>query len=530
VGTSLANNLSDMVQRSARGSLILLLGKIISTLVAALGAILVARFLGATSYGQVTVAMIPISIAALFGDVGVTSALIKYVAQYRSEEKLADAKVMMRAGLLLNSAVGVILSLTTFSLSGFLAVKVFHQPELTLLIEVASVTILAQSVLLTSRSIFIGFERMEFHSLTMIIRAALKTMMAPLLVFLGFGAFGAVLGNAAPFAVTGLVGIVIVGAVFFKEDTQSGSALSHLRACRMLLDYGYPLFLSVLLSGVLLRFYDFLMAVYVDASMVGNYQAALNFSVLIAFLTMPIATVLFPLFSKLDIRENYMLRLVFQSSVKYAALVTVPTTMALMVLSGKLVQVIYGNSYLFAPFFLRLYVINFLFVGLGRIVVGNLLKGQGKTKVIFLMQLIHLCIGLPLSLILIPRFGIFGLLLTTIIAPKPSLFFALWWIKRNFGFTLNWIASAKIFLSAGLASLATLLILASLDNGGLVALFLGGGFFLLIYSLLVPLMGVLDGSDINNLRNIMSGLGPLTSISNFFLVIVERLMRRSGPE
>jgi len=298
----------------------------------------------------------------------------------------------------------------------------------------------------------------------------------------------------------------------------------------MLLDYGYPLFLSTLLSGALSRFYDFLMAVYVAASIVGNYQAALNFSVLIAFLTMPMATVLFPLFSKLDIKENHMLRLVFQNSVKYSALVAVPVTMALMVLSGKLVRIIYGNSYMSAPFFLRLYIVNFLFVGLGKIVAMNLLKGQGKTKVIFLMELIQLCMGLPLCLILIPRFGIFGLLLTAFIAAKPRLFFALWWIKRNFGFTLNWIASAKIFLSAGLASLATLLILASLDNGGLVELFLGGGLFLLIYSLLVPLMGVLDGSDIKNLRNIMSGLGPLTSISNFFLVIVERLMRRSGPE
>ena len=115
------------MQRSARGSFILLLGRIISTLFAALGAILVARFLGSTSYGQVTVAMVPVSIAALFWDVGVTSALIKYIAQYHSEKKVAELKVIARAGLLLNSAVGAILSLTTFLLSDLLATNVFHR-------------------------------------------------------------------------------------------------------------------------------------------------------------------------------------------------------------------------------------------------------------------------------------------------------------------------------------------------------------------------------------------------------------------
>jgi len=530
VGASLADSLSDMLQRSTRGSLILLLGKIVSTLVAALGMILVARFLGATSYGLLTVAMIPVSIAALFRDLGVTSALIRYVAQYHSEGRTAEAKAMMRAGLILNAAVGASLSLVTFSLSGILAVQVFHQPGLARLIKIASAAILAESVLSTSRSIFVGFERMELHSLTMVIESALKSVSAPLLVFLGLGAFGAILGETAAVAVTALIGIAIVGTVLYRGGVHRGAAIGLLRACRILLDYGYPLFLSVLLSGALSRFYDFLMAVYVDASMIGNYKAALNFSVLITFLTMPIATVLFPLFSRLDMGEDRMLRIVFQNSVKYAALVTVPATMALMVLSGQLVRVIYGSSYQSAPLLLKLYIINFLFVGLGGLVVGSFLMGQGRTKINFLMQLINLCIGVPLGFVLIPRYGIIGLLLTMLIASKPNLFYALWWIRRNFGFTLNWVASAKIYLSAGLASSATFILLFFLKSGDWIELLLGGGLFLLIYSLLVPLTGALDDGDIRNLRDIMGGLGPLTSLFNLFMSFAARLTRRTGSE
>lgn len=507
-----------------------MLGRITSTLIAAIGTILVARFLGSTSYGQVTVAMIPVSIAALFRDLGVTSALIKYIAQYRFEKKTAEIKIIVRAGLLLNSAVGAFLFLITFFLSGPLATNVFHQPELQLLIEVASASLFAQSLLATSQSIFVGFERMEFHSLTVIINSLLSSMLAPVLVLLGYGAFGAVLGKTAPIVVTGIIGITIVAVAFLKEGASSGGALGHLQAYKILLSFGYPLFLSNLFTGGLTQFYNFLIAIYVDTSMIGNYKAATNFSVLITFLTMPLATVLFPLFSKLDAEEDSTLRLVFQNSVKYTALITVPVTAALIVLSGPLVRTIYGSSYQFAPFFLKLYVFNFFFVGLGRISTRNLLNGQGETKVTFLRNLINLCIGLPLSLILIPRFGVVGLLLTMIIAPKPGLFFALWWIKKKFGFAINWSASAKIYLSAGVAYLVASYLLIVLHRGDWVDLLLGGGVFVLIYALLVPLTGALERSDVQNLRNIMRALGPLAPLFNLFLAVVERLMRKASPQ
>ena len=514
-----------MVQLSARGSLILLLGQIISTLVAALGSIIVARLLGSTSYGQVAVAMIPASIAALFRDLGITSALIKYIAQYRIEKKTGEINVIMRTGLLLDASVGALLSLITFFLSGLLATDVFHQPELKKLIEVSSATLFAHSLLTTSQSVFVGFERMEFHSLTVIIQSILKSLLAPLLVLLGYGAFGAVLGSTVPIVVTGVIGITIVAIVFLKDGEPSGRAPTRLQACKILLSYGYPLLLSNLSTGALSQFYNVLMAVYVDAYMIGNYRAATNFYVLIAFLTMPVATVLFPLFSKLDFRENSLLRIVFQNSVKYTALITVPVTTALMVLSGPAVRIIYGSNYQFAPLFLKLFIVNSLFVGLGNISVRNLLNGQGKTKVTFVMNLLNLCMGVPLSLTLIPRFGIIGLLLAMIVAPKPGLFFALWWIKKNFGFMINWVASAKIYLSAGAAYLMASYLLATFSFGDWCDLLLGGGLLVMIYSLLIPLTGAMERSDIQNLRNIMGALGPLSPLFNMFLAIFERFIR-----
>jgi len=519
-----------MVQRSARGSLILVVGQISSTVISALGAILVARFLGSKSYGQVALVMIPVSIIALFRDLGVTNALVRYIAQYRAEGKISDINTLVRAGLFINSAVGAVLSLVTFLLAGPLAVSLLHQPGLDLIIKVASADLIAHNLLLTSQAIFVGYERMEFRSLMVILYSLLKSAAAPILVFFGYGAFGAVLGNVSSLVITGAIGVMTVAVVFLRDSSYRGGDLSISEASKLLLVYGYPLFLSALFAGSLSQFYNFLIAVYTDAFTVGNYKAATNFFVLIAFLTLPISTVLFPLFSKLEETDSSTLRLVFQNSVKYSSLITVPVTSAMIVLADQLVQAAYGNGYELAPMFLRLFVFNSLFVGIGNLSIDNFLNGQGRTRVTFLKSLSTMCIGVSLGLALAPRLGIIGLLLTMIIAPKTGQIYSLIRLRKDFGFTVNWTASVKIYISSGISSLTTYLLQAFINYGIWVDLLIGGFAFLLVYILVVATIGTLERNDLQNLRNIIGSIGPFTPFFRVIITMIEKLMDKTRPQ
>lgn len=77
---------------------------------------------------------IPISLAAIFTNPGVNSGLTKYLAQYRSENRQGDLKTFMTAGLLINITASLTLMLIVNLSSGYLASKVFNQPEIQLLI------------------------------------------------------------------------------------------------------------------------------------------------------------------------------------------------------------------------------------------------------------------------------------------------------------------------------------------------------------------------------------------------------------
>ena len=516
---------TGMAKSSAKGGFKLFIGVSISSIVTAVSLILVLRLLGnPDDYGIITKALIFPAMLGLFKDWGTNSAMIKYLAQYRSENKLHCVKNVMVTGLLFELITGVLLTLLCFLLADFLATNVFQLPETKVLIEVASLTILADSFLKISQSTFIGLERMEFHSLTLILNSGIRCFLAPLLVFLGYGIMGAIQGLIVAQVTTGIIGIIIFYIAFLRDYSKK-DALSKMdikETLKTLLRYGLPLSVSAVIGGFLPQFYNTLLK---DTAALGNYQTAVNFTVIITFFTIPIATVLFPAFSKLKAEEEKKtLRVVFQSSVKYGALLTLPVSLMIMVLSEPLVFAVVGAEYTEAPFFLTLYSIIYLYAGLGSLSLGNFLNGQGKTQITMKLALLTLGLGSLLGWILIPQFGVVGLIATNLIAGFPSLFMCLWWIRKHFGATIDWESSAKIFLASGIAAVVTYLLLSQLNYNYWIELITGGVSFLGVYLVIAPLIRAVNKKDVRRLRKMLSGLGPLSYVFNIPLKIMEKLL------
>jgi stage V sporulation protein B len=516
---------TGMAKSSAKGGFKLFIGVSISSIVTAVSLILVLRLLGnPDDYGIITKALIFPAMLGLFKDWGTNSAMIKYLAQYRSENKPHRVKNVMVTGLLFELITGVLLTLLCFLLADFLATNVFRLPETKVLIEVASLTILADSFLKISQSTFIGLERMEFHSLTLILNSGIRCFLAPLLVFIGYGIMGAIQGLIVAQVTTGIIGIIIFYIAFLRDYSKKDilNKTDIKGTLKTLLRYGLPLSVSAVIGGFLPQFYNTLLK---DTTALGNYQTAVNFTVIITFFTIPIATVLFPAFSKLKAEEEKKtLRIVFQSSVKYGALLTLPVTLMIMVLSEPLVFAVVGTEYTEAPFFLTLYSIIYLYSAVGSLSLGNFLNGQGKTQITMKLALLTLGLGSLLGLILIPQFGVVGLIATNLIAGFPSLFMCLWWIRKHFGATIDWVSSAKIFLASGIASLVTYLLLSQLNYNYWIELITGGVSFLGVYLVIAPLIRAVNKKDVRRLRKMLSGLGPFSYVFNIPLKIMEKLL------
>ena len=200
----------EMGKKSATGSFQLFIGVAASTIIMAIGTIILARLMTPEEYGLYSIALVPSYMAILFRDWGVNSAITKYVASARAENKEEHAYEIVVSGTLFEAATGLFLSIILVSLSNFIALTVFQRPEATSLIMITSLTISAGALLTAAQSSFVGFERMELNSLTNICQAAVKTVASPILVFVGYSALGATLGYTISFIAAAIIGLAIL--------------------------------------------------------------------------------------------------------------------------------------------------------------------------------------------------------------------------------------------------------------------------------------------------------------------------------
>jgi O-antigen/teichoic acid export membrane protein len=305
---------------------------------------------------------------------------------------------------------------------------------------------------------------------------------------------------------------------------------------RTMLNYGVPLSIGNILAGILGQIYAFILIPLTTTTMYGNYVIAGNFTVLLTFLTTPIGTVLFPAFAKLDPEsEEQLLKNVFTSSIKYTSILLIPSTMAMMALSGPMVGTLYGVKYAYAPFFLTIFVISNLLAVFGSVSSSGFLYGLGETRIIMIQNIITLVIGLPLGVFLIPTFGIIGLIIASIVAGLPGTFWVLYWIWKHYRARANFQSGAKIFAASVIAAVLAYLPAAFLNTANWIKLIIGLIIFLTVYILGAPIIGAVSLPDINNLRAMFSGMGTISKIINVPLRAAEKaaqtkLARRAAGE
>lgn len=517
----------EMGRISAKGSFHLFIGVAMSTAIMAVGTIILARLMSPEEYGLYYIALTPSYMIILFRDLGVNSAMTKYTASLRAESRTEDALDIIRAGLIFEIATGIALTLVSLLLANFIATSIFHRPESTPLMAIASITIFSGSLLAAGQATFIGFEKMELQSLTTICQAVVKTVTSPLLVFIGYSALGAVLGYAISFVAASLIGIIVLCVLILKNHRTGNPQKTGLfQTIKKMLHYGVPFSIASILGGFLVQFYAFLMAIYCADAMIGNFNVATQFATFITFFTIPISTVLFPAFSKITPqKENNLLQTVFSSSVKYTTIVLVPATIGIMVLSKPMISTLFGEKWTYAPFFLTIYVINNLFGVLGSLSNTSLLAGLGETKMLMKLSVVTLSLGVPLASLLIPTYGIVGLIFTNTTAGIPSMLFGLNWIWKRYGAKADLKSSAKTLIASGIASAATLLILSLFMSAEWIRLAVGAATFLTTYLVMAPLIGVVNISDVNHLKAMFSGLGIVSKALNVPLTAMEKLLK-----
>ncbi|MCW3998729.1 MAG: oligosaccharide flippase family protein [Candidatus Bathyarchaeota archaeon] len=517
----------DIAKVSAKGSFHVLWGLVISTIISSLGTIFIARLLGSDLYGLYTVVLTVPTIIQVFRDWGINSAMVRFTAQFRAEGRFDEVRSIFLIGIIFEVSVGLALSLFSFFSADFLAASIFNRPVIAPLIQIVSFSILASGLIAAATAAFTGYERLEFNSVMLVFQSVIKTGVIIALVILGFGTAGAAIGYTVSTAVAGIIGVILIGVIYRQLPKPSTRKLELKAYFSTMLTYCLPLSFATIITALLPQFYAFLLPIHyvTDNVAIGNYGIALNFVVLISFFIVPISTVMFPAFSKLDAeKDKESLRNIFRFSVKYGSLLVVPPTVLVMCLAEPAVATLFGDTYTTAGLFLALFAIQYLFVAFGNISLSAILIGQGKTGFVLRMAILAGAIGFPLGYALIMSFGVIGLIAATIIFSVPGLIWALIYIKRIFGTTVDWGSSARILLSSAFAGVLTYVVVSQVAFAAWILLLLGAVLYVVAVVPALLLSRSITRADIANLRSMLGGVGALGGLIGKVLSLVERLM------
>ena len=548
----------QMGKSSTAGSFFLLIGVVASTVIMALGTLVLAGLLSVDELGLYGIVLIPSTMIAFFRDLGVNSAMTQQIASLRGVNKKAEIHDIIVSGVIFEIISGALLSIVCFAVAQPLAL-ILNRPEATPLISLMSLSIFASAILSASASIFVGFEKMKLNSFTQIFQALIKTALGPLLVFLGFSVLGAIIGSVVSIIAGASVGIFIVFFVLFRPLRKLKTDKCDIkRTLTPMLKYGIPLTLSNIVVGVLPQVFAFLMALYASNGMMGNYYAATYFSVIVTFISFPISTALFPAFAKLNPeKEPELVKTVFASSVKYTAILLVPTTMLLMTLSTPLVNTLFPKDgilqslfivnaepkFPYAPIFLIISSIVNLFVLFGNVSLATFQTGIGKTNQIMKQSMLSFAISLPFAYVIIPYFGsiavsdpliaqmyaIIGGILAILVSSTPGMVWGLIWLWRTYKVKVDYKASVKIFAASSIASVVTYLFLTMFNAAYWILLAVGAGIFLAVYLISAPLLGAVNRVDIDNLKTMTSGLGFISRALDFPLHFMRKICKEPPP-
>ena len=371
---------------------------------------------------------------------------------------------------------------------------------------------------------------MQPNSVTLVSGALFRSVLAPVLVYIGFGVSGAVVGYATGVLGGSLVGVTLMLLIYRGLQSGNGSAESSnvWETMKFMFRYGLPLSFSSIFTSFLTQFYNFIIAIYASNFIIGNYAVANNFVVLLTFFATPITTMLFPAFAKLNAqKDKETLKIVFKSSIKYSSLLVIPPTIALIALAGPFVSALFGAKYASAPLFLDLLAISYLLTAFGQLSTLNLISGQGQTRFYLELAIVNTASGILLAVLLVPTFGVIGLILTMIFDEVPGLAVSLVWIKRRYEATVDWVSSGKILFSSAVGGGAAFLAVTFVSLSDWPKLILG--LFVFAVGFLLGLMGsrALKQPDFYNLRLMTSALGPLSGIINKVLSVLERIVNPS---
>ena len=447
---------------------------------------IITKLLGPENYGIWAQLIVTLSLITPIAILGLPYTLVRFLAAEKDEKEIQDG-IWSVLTIVLGVAVLIALILLTFSgpISSFFGGE-------KILVQILALTLILECLNQVFFNIFRAFQRVGRYSFFMISQTLGEVGLVTGTVLLGYGLFGAVLSlliiRGINFSIMSILTIQRIGIIIPK----------FLRI-KEYLRFGLPTIPGNISNWIVQSSDRYLIGFFLGTLFVGYYVPAYVIGNSINFFIMPLTFVLPAVLSKFyDENKIGEVKIYLKYSLKYFLMIGIPSVFGLSILSKQLLTIfstseIARQSYHIVPFV----ALSILLFGIYA-VTAQIISLKKKTKITGVIWMAAAFLNLGLNFVFIPKFGILGAAITTLLAYSLAFILTWYYSFREFQFDIDWkFISKSVFASI----LMTMLIVWFAPMGLLktiIAIILGA----LVYGILILLFKGFNKNEIKFFKGI----------------------------
>ncbi len=394
----------------------MLFGQVISMFLSLFVYIILARHLGPRDYGLMSYIMNFCLLFSFIASLGLDSIinrdLVRNPGSYR--EYLGTGFVL--------KIFGAIIALAVIYLSSFILSVDLSSKRLILLF---SLSFFFQPLNIISL-FFQSRVEVKNNTKAQIIYNIFSVSLKALFIFLGLSVSWFVLSYAIDAVILGFSYIYIYKKRGYKIlEWRFDNALA-----KYLLFNSWPFMFSALAVSIYMKIDQIMIGSMIDDSSVGIYAAAAKLSETWYFIPSLICASVFP--AIINASCGNQARFVYRLKRLYSLMFWLSLSLALFltVFSNIIITIVYGSDYLQAASILRVHVWSGIGVFLG-VAVTQYLISENYNKILFFMTFVGAIINILLNLLLIPRMGIMGAAVATLVSYSFATIFIIFFKKTR---------------------------------------------------------------------------------------------------
>ena len=490
--------MASYTRTALKGAIIFFIMSLLAGFIGYLVRLVLARNLTTAEYGLFYAVFTLFAMLSLFRDMGLSHALIKYIAEFKISKYHGLIKGSIIITFFSQLAMSFIILGILFIFSNEIASYFFHTEEVFPTMLLLGIMFLLMPIEKIFSFTFQGFQRFDYNSLIEFARMIVVLFF----VMVAFMYNKSVIVPSLAYITAYIAEIFIFSPLFIRTfpDFFKVKAILTKELFKKIFHFGLPVMIG-LVGSMIITYTDTLAITYFRTlEEVALYQVAMPTAKLLLYFTTAVSMVVLPMSSELLARKlKQKLIIGLDMLYRYSFVFIIPLALLMFAYPELIIKVFFGEKYVEASLVLQILALAGI-VYTVCFINSNILSGIGKprenTKIILTASLFNLAF----DIMLVPIIGINGAAIATFFSYCIMFVWTGVKIKSFINVRMPWLNWIKNIF-AGIVFVIVMYYLKGAINifGDLTEMIIVGSISFATYALLLVILKIVDLKEIHGI-------------------------------